>query len=274
MLTSTKKYPLNISVQMIEENKFELLYEKLNKREYVHPDPLEFLYSYDDIRDREIVGLISASLAYGRVAQILYSVSSILKKMGPKPSVYLKENSFETMKSSFDGFSHRFATGEKMASFLTGIKTVTQEFGSLEECFNVGLDKTEFTLFSGLSFFADRIRKYSPLCPGHLVPVPGRMSACKRFNLYFRWMIRHDAVDPGGWKSCSPAKLIIPLDVHMHRICLQLGFTKRRSADMKTAMEITRTFKEISPQDPARYDFSLTRLGIRDDLNPDFFLKF
>jgi uncharacterized protein (TIGR02757 family) len=255
------------------ENKFELLYEKINRREYVHPDPLEFLYNYDDIKDREIVGLICAGLAYGRVAQILNSVSSVLKNMGPKPSVYLKENSFETMKISLNGFSHRFATGEKMASFLTGIKAVIREFGSLEACFNVGLDKTESTLFSGLSFFAERIRKYSPICPGHLAPVPKRMSACKRFNLYFRWMIRHDSVDPGGWKSCSPAKLIIPLDIHMYRIGLQLGFTKRRSADMKTAIEITRAFKKISPQDPARYDFSLTRLGIRNDMNPDFFLK-
>jgi uncharacterized protein (TIGR02757 family) len=86
-------------------------------------------------------------------------------------------------------------------------------------------------------------------------------------------MIRHDAVDPGGWESCSPAKLIIPLDIHMYRLSLQLGFTNRRSADMKTALEITRAFEKISPQDPVRYDFSLTRLGIRDDLNPAFFLK-
>ena len=255
------------------EKKFELLYNKLNRREYVHPDPLEFLYGYDDIRDREIVGLVSASLAYGRVAQILKSVSSILVHMGPKPSVYLEETSFETLKMSLKGFTHRFATGEKMAAFLIGIKTVIREFGSLEECFNVGLDKAEHTVFSGLSFFAEKIRNYCPVCPGHLVPVPGRMSACKRFNLYFRWMVRHDAVDPGGWKSCSPSGLIIPLDIHMYRICLQIGFTKRRSADMKTALEITREFRKISPQDPVRYDFSITRLGIRDDLNPDFFLK-
>ena len=255
------------------EKKFELLYEKLNRREYVHPDPLEFLYSYDDIRDREIVGLVSAGLAYGRVAQILKSVSSILRNMGPRPSVFLENNSFETMKLSFNGFTHRFTTGEKMAAFLMGIKAVIREFGSLEQCFNAGLNKGEHTVFSELSFFAEKIRKYSHICPGHLVPVPERMSACKRFNLYFRWMIRHDAVDPGGWESCSPAKLIIPLDIHMYRLSLKLGFTNRRSADMKTALEITRAFEKISPQDPVRYDFSLTRLGIRDDLNPAFFLK-
>jgi uncharacterized protein (TIGR02757 family) len=255
------------------EKKFELLYKKLNKREFVHPDPIEFLYDYDDIKDREIVGLVSACLAYGRVGQILNSVSSILKYLGPRPSVYLEENSFETMKMSFNAFTHRFATGEKMAAFLMGIKGVIREFGSLEACFNAGLNKTEHTVFSGLCFFAEQIRKYCPVCPGHLVPIPGRMSACKRFNLYFRWMVRHDEVDPGGWENCSPSKLIIPLDIHMYRLSLHLGLTKRRSADMKTALEITQAFGKISPQDPVRYDFSLTRLGIRDDLNPDFFLK-
>lgn len=255
------------------EKKLELLYEKLNRREYVHPDPLEFLYGYDDIRDREIVGLVSACLAYGRVAQILKSISCILLSMGPKPSVFLEQNTFNTLKMNFEGFTHRFATGEKMAAFLIGIKGVIREFGSLENCFGAGLDKGDHTVFTGLSFFAEKIRKYCPICPGHLVPVPGRMSACKRFNLYFRWMIRHDAVDPGGWESCSPEKLIIPLDVHMYRIGLKLCFTNRRSADMKTALEITRAFGKIAPQDPVRYDFSLTRLGIREDLTPDFFLK-
>jgi uncharacterized protein (TIGR02757 family) len=260
------------SVQMIKK-KFELLYEKLNRPEYVHPDPLEFLYNYDDIRDREIAGLVSAGLAYGRVAQILKSISFVLRNMGSRPSVYLEENSFETMKMSFNGFTHRFATGEKMASFLVGIKAVIREFGSLEDCFKSGLDKAEPTVFSGLSFLAEKIRKDCPVCPGHLAPIPARMSACKRYNLYFRWMIRHDAVDPGGWKSCSPAKLIIPLDIHMYKIGLQLGFTRRRSADMKTALEITSAFRKISPHDPVRYDFSLTRLGIRNDLNPNLFLK-
>jgi len=78
-------------------------------------------------------------------------------------------------------------------------------------------------------------------------------------------------VNPGEWEGNSPSKLMIPLDTHMHRICLQLGFTKRRNADMKTALEITRAFGKFSPRDPVRYDFSLTRLGIRHDLNPDYF---
>ncbi|MFO8084225.1 MAG: TIGR02757 family protein [Desulfobacterales bacterium] len=252
-------------------SRLDLLYDRLNQRKYVHPDPLEFLYFYNDIRDREIVGLVSSSLAYGRVAQILKSVSAILKKMGPEPSVFLKESNYETLKATFEGFVHRFATGDKMAAFLTGVKAVVEHFGSLEQCFTAGLVKNEKTVFPALDFFAGKIRQYCPACPGHLVPVPGSTSACKRLNLYFRWMVRCDAVDPGGWDIFRVPKLIVPLDIHMHRICLQLGFTRRKTADMKTAMEITRSFVDISSHDPVKYDFVLTRIGIRDDLDPGIF---
>ncbi|MCD6487215.1 MAG: TIGR02757 family protein, partial [Syntrophobacterales bacterium] len=105
-----------------------------------------------------------------------------------------------------------------------------------------------------------------------LLPSPAKGSACKRLNLFLRWMVRHDDVDPGGWDDISSSKLIIPLDTHMHRICLALGITKRKQADMKTALEITRSFQVMAPHDPVRYDFALTRLGIRKDTDITSFL--
>ena len=92
-----------------------------------------------------------------------------------------------------------------------------------------------------------------------------RGSACKRLNLFLRWMIRADGVDPGGWNMISASKLLIPLDVHMHRFSILLGLTERRHADLKTAREITESMKVFSPVDPVKYDFALTRLGIRRD---------
>jgi uncharacterized protein (TIGR02757 family) len=86
-------------------------------------------------------------------------------------------------------------------------------------------------------------------------------------------MVRRDEVDPGGWDRVPPAKLIVPLDVHMHRISLQLGLTGRKQANLKAACEVTAAFRAIEPDDPVRYDFSMTRLGIRDDLTPDAFLE-
>jgi uncharacterized protein (TIGR02757 family) len=95
---------------------------------------------------------------------------------------------------------------------------------------------------------------------------PEKGSACKRIMLFLRWMIRNDEVDPGGWDKISPELLIVPLDTHMHTIGKILGFTERRNADMKTALEITRGFKKISARDPVKYDFCLTRFGIRREM--------
>jgi uncharacterized protein (TIGR02757 family) len=80
-------------------------------------------------------------------------------------------------------------------------------------------------------------------------------------------MVRSDAVDPGGWDDISPAKLIVPLDVHMHRICMALGMTSRKQADLNTALEITQGFRAFVPEDPVKYDFALTRIGIRNDID-------
>ncbi|MFC1474950.1 TIGR02757 family protein, partial [bacterium] len=96
----------------------------------------------------------------------------------------------------------------------------------------------------------------------YLTPAPRRGSACKRMNLFLRWMVRRDDVDPGPWTDVPASKLVVPLDTHMHRISSGMGLTSRKQADLKTAIEITDAFRAISPEDPVRYDFALTRLGI------------
>jgi len=253
--------------------KLERLYRQYNRRAYVHPDPLEFLYAYPDLRDREIVGLIASSLAYGRVAQILKSVGSVLNIMGPCPSDFLKAASPESLKEAYSDFRHRFADGENLAALLTGAKQVIGRYGSLHDCFLEGMNTTDTTVLPALSFFARKIAEGSAFRCGHLIPLPERGSACKRLNLFLRWMVRKDAVDPGGWDHIPLSGLIVPLDVHLHRISLRLGMTARKQADMKTALEVTSGFKKVSPDDPVRYDFALTRLGIRKDADPDDFFR-
>jgi uncharacterized protein (TIGR02757 family) len=107
----------------------------------------------------------------------------------------------------------------------------------------------------------------------YLVPSPAAGSACKRLNLYLRWVVRRDDVDPGGWEGIAPSKLVVPLDTHMFRICRSLGMTARNQADLKSALEITQAFRAIVPEDPVRYDFALTRLGIRSDADAEPFLR-
>jgi uncharacterized protein (TIGR02757 family) len=248
------------------------LHAAYNRREFVHPDPLEFLYDYPDVRDREIVGLIASSLAYGNVRQILKCVSGVLQRMGP-PADYLKKSSHESLTQAFRGFKYRFTTGQELAVMLYGIKQVIQQYGSLEECFMQGLRYDHETVIPALTALVEALSPVFDARPRSLLPSPAAGSACKRLNLFLRWMIRHDEVDPGGWDAVPPSKLVVPLDVHLHRISVRLGLTTRKQANLLTALEITAAFRKIEPDDPVRYDFCLTRLGIRDDLDPNEFLQ-
>jgi len=252
------------------KQKLDILYNQYNRCRYVHPDPLEFLYSYKEIRNREIAGLIASSLAYGRVAQILKSVAFVLDKMNPSPCLFLKNSTYTSINRTFAGFRHRFASQDHLAAFLVGIKNVIAEFGSLHECFLTGFSADNENVIPAMTFFSRQLITGQGK-PGHLVALPEKGSACKRMNLFLRWMARKDRVDPGGWNGIPLSKLIIPLDIHMHRISLALNLTKRKQANMAVALEITSGFKKIVPDDPVKYDFALTRFGIRDDMDNELF---
>lgn len=238
------------------------LYRKYNRREYVSPDPLQFLYAYPEIRDREIVGLIASSLAYGRVAQILKSVERVLTVMRPSPYAFLMESTPASIRRNLTDFKHRFTAGDSVASLLIGAQQLIRRHGSLNEALVCGMARSDTTILPALKRFAGGLNCHD----NYLVPCPSRGSACKRLNLFLRWMVRKDDVDPGGWTGIPKSKLIVPLDTHMARIGRCLALTQRKSAGMKMALEITESFRELSPRDPVKYDFALTRFGIRSDM--------
>lgn len=260
-----------MKVRSVDARTLLRLYARYNRREYVHPDPLEFLYRYDDVRDREVAGMVASSLAYGRVEQILRSVAKVLDRMTERPARFLERASASRLRRTFAAFRHRFTTGEEMARLLYGVKRVIKRYGSLEACFAAGMDDTDDTVHPALAAFVDELSAGAGGRPESLLPDPGKGSACKRLHLFLRWMVRRDAVDPGGWEGVPPSKLVVPLDTHMFKMCRALGFTRRRRADARTALEVTAHFREFAPEDPVRYDFVLTRLGIRKDLEADAF---
>jgi uncharacterized protein (TIGR02757 family) len=240
------------------------LYEKYNDRKYVHPDPLEFLYNYPNIKDREIAGLVAALLAYGRVRQILKSVSFVLNFLG-EPFNYLNNSSKKNIFDDFKSFKHRFTTGEDISNLLFSAREIIIEYGSLNNCFYKGFEINDDTVLPALRKF---IKKFGGKIDNNyssLLSIPEGSSAFKRFNLYLRWMIRKDNVDPGGWIGIPASKLIVPLDVHMYRICCGLNFTNRKQADIKSAISITHNFRSFSFEDPVKFDFALTRLGMTKD---------
>jgi uncharacterized protein (TIGR02757 family) len=199
-------------------------------------------------------------LAYGRVAQILKSAERVLAPLGPGPARFLSRG---LPKGLFRGFKHRFTTGEQVEGLLTRTAEALKNHGSLEllmkECLKKG-----GSFLAALNLFS---RTLSPPGGGFpLVPAPEDGSACKRLLLYVKWMVRRDEVDPGGWTVFSPRDLVVPTDTHMRAIALRLGLTRRKQADLRSALEITQSFARAAPEDPARYDFALTRFGIRGGL--------
>ncbi len=248
--------------------KLDTLYDRYNKRAFVDPDPLFFLYDYPDLRDREIVGLIASCLAYGRVEMIMKTVGAVLKEFKPSPYEFIKGMDAGRVERIFKGFKYRFATDAHLTALLMGIQGILTDYGSLAACFAAGQGEES----GGLDRIYQEIAGAGNV--GHLLADPKKTSACKRSHLFLRWMIREDAVDPGGWEGVSPDCLVYPIDTHMYKIGSMLGFTRRKNADKRCAMEITAGFRKINPEDPVKYDFALTRFGIRQQFDVDDLERF
>jgi uncharacterized protein (TIGR02757 family) len=251
----------------------EELYSHYNRFEHIHPDPLEFVYLYDKKLDRELIAFIASALAYGRVGQILRSVRSVLDIMGPSPSSFLAENRPAAIRKKFRFFKHRFTTGEILSNLLVALKELTLEYGSLESCFRAGFSENDPNILPALTGLVKKLEKACGRMLPTFLPSPDGGSACKRLNLFLRWMVRSDNVDPGIWQSIPASHLIVPLDTHMHRIAAAMGLTSRKQADIRCAVEITEVFSAIRPDDPVRYDFALTRLGIKPGTPPTKFFS-
>jgi len=255
-----------MALSKVGAEELESIYGALNRREYVHPDPLEFLYRYESLADREVAGIVAASLAYGRVKQILASVESALSVLGARPSVFLADAGGRRLERLYDGFKHRFTTGDEMAHLLGSVSDMQAAHGSLGARFAALVEPQDETVAPALERFVAELRG-GPWCgKSSVLPAPEKGSACKRLHLFLRWMVRRDDVDPGGWDELPEAMLVVPLDTHMHRLSRLFGFTARKQADLRTALEVTDAFRAFAPDDPVKYDFALTRLGIRDDV--------
>ncbi len=240
---------------------FDSIYSQYNKKEYISTDPLTVLFKYSSSSDIEIVGLIASSLAYGRVSQILKAVHIVLEVMRESPYDYLKRNNKSEISNNFKEFKYRFTKGKDIAGLLIGMKNAITEYNSLENLFVKNYIKGE-SIINAMDKFVENILNFSQCKANYLIPSPKKGSACKRLCLYLRWMVRKDEVDLGIWNKVSKSDILIPLDTHMFNISKKFDFTKRKSADLKTAVEITERFKNINRDDPVKYDFSLTRFGI------------
>ena len=198
------------------------LYYVYQRRELINPDPLFFLYKYEDIRDREIAGLIASSLAYGRVAQIMKDVEKVLSCLTDSPHEFLtvNENYCEIIP---ENFKHRFTTSNDVNNLLANISKILHEHKTLENFFAACMKNSNKNIFEALDKFSDGLSANRKPGSFSLVTAPRDGSACKRIFLFLKWLVRHDSVDPGGWKVIKPSDLIVPTDTHMHNIANKLA---------------------------------------------------
>jgi uncharacterized protein (TIGR02757 family) len=258
------------------KNTLDTLYETRSTAHLAN-DPLSFCHRFHTPEDQEIAGLIASSFAYGNVKIILRNLEQIFSVIGQSPREFTENFDPHKGLRLFAGFKHRFNDSRDLCALLLAIRTMIEEADSIENFFLAGFNPLEPDLTRALQEFSSAILSFNytpvfgqptPLKDSYfsfLFPSPASGSACKRLCMYLRWMIRSaDSIDLGAWKSIPPAKLVIPVDTHIQRICRLLGLTSRKQADWKMACEITAALKKLSPDDPVKYDFSLCHLGISE----------
>lgn len=248
------------------------------KERHLANDPVQFVHRYENPRDREVAGLIAAVFAYGNVRGVLRTVDSALGYLGPSPAETIA--SFDPRKDirRLRGFYHRFNTSRDLAVLFWIMRRALEDYGSLESAFASSLSSKDVDITGALETFCKILLGF-----GHeqfyprgelkrrigvrfLFPAPSQGSACKRLNLYLRWMVRpEDGVDCGVWTRVAPRQLVIPLDTHIARISSYIGLTGMRNPGWAMALDITRSLRRLHADDPVRYDFALCHLGIAGD---------
>jgi uncharacterized protein (TIGR02757 family) len=236
-------------------------------------DPIQIVRRYDRQDDREVVGFCASALAFGRVASVLQSIESLLRVMGPRPAAFVRRFDAARDRGPLEPLVHRWIRGRDLVALLVILQRMLREAGSIEGFFVAGDDASQPDVATALDSFSRRALEtdlrpaYGRQVPKRLgvcyfFPRPGAGSACKRLNLFLRWMVRHDAIDLGVWKGVSPARLVVPLDTHVIRLGRCLRLTRYASPGWRMAADITAALRQIDPVDPVRYDFSLCHVGM------------
>ncbi|MBZ0271041.1 TIGR02757 family protein [bacterium] len=225
-------------------------------------DPVFCARRYPREEDRETAAFVVAPLAYGRVASVINAANCVLDGLGENPHDAVLNFRAKRDGKRFAGFVHRFTTDADVAQFLDRTAAMLREHGRIRHAYGAARgDDTRATLTN----FVTAFRGGATLRPHvrYLLPDPAEGSACKRANLFLRWMVRpDDGVDMGLWPEVSPANLVMPLDTHVARISRWLGLLTRKSDDWLAAEEVTASLRRICPEDPLRFDYAITHAGI------------
>ena len=240
-------------------------YKLYNNSSFITSDPISIPHSFSKKQDIEIAGFWTAILSWGQRVTIINKAQLLMDLMGQSPHDFIV-NHKEKDRKAFLEFKHRTFNAIDSLYFLEWLQWYYRNNESLEDAFMIDQKSSDFDMqkalgnfhnhFFSLSDFPTRTKKH--------ISNPMKNSSAKRLNMFLRWMVRKDpsGVDFGIWNKIPLSALHIPLDVHVHKIAMQLKLTSRKQSDWKTVAEITTELKKLDPKDPAKYDYALFGLGV------------
>ena len=244
----------------------EALHDRYNNEAFIERDPISVPHSFTNPIDREIAGFLAATIAWGNRQAIVKSAHRMMRYMDNAPEEFVR-NATEGDMEYLSSYVHRTFNGTDLKDFVRGLRHILNEWGSVGNYF-----ETRYAEHGDLrpvlsdfrrDFFAIDHDKHSEK---HLSSID-KGAACKRLCMYLRWFVRHDdrGVDFGLWRRIPMSALYMPLDIHTGRMGRNLGLLSRKQSDWKAVEELTASLRELSADDPVRYDYSLFGLGISGD---------
>lgn len=230
----------------------------------VATDPVEYVRRYSEPHDVEIVALIASAVAFGNVKALRAKLADALERTGPSPA--RAADDARGLARRMRGWKHRVWVADDLVQLIVGARKVQLAHGSLGDAF---ASELSHGFREALARFVDAIREGGLARTGrrsarHLLPDPRAQSSCKRLLLFMRWMVRGpDGADLGLWRDrVDTSQLLMPVDVHIHKLAKNLGLTDRKGATWATTEEITASLRHFDPRDPVRFDFALCHMGM------------
>ncbi len=243
---------------------FDQKVEQYSRKSFIPADPISIPHTFSLQQDIEIAAFFAAIFAWGNRTTIINKSRELMQLMEMQPHDFCLNASAKELKNLED-FKHRTFTSDDLFYFIHFFRHHYTQHNSLEDGFKRGMNKDDKNIEHGLNAFREYFLSFEHLkrTEKH-VASPRQHSACKRINMFLRWMVREDEVDFGLWKNISPSQLVCPLDLHVSRVAKKFGLITRPQADWQSALELTENLKRMDPDDPVKYDFALFGLGVME----------
>ena len=237
-----------------------------NRLDFIAEDPIAIPHAFSRLQDIEIAGFLTALLSWGRRSQILKSTRNLMERMDHAPYAFVCHHSKKDL-LQLQGFVHRTFNDTDLLYLVSFLHHHYRKEASLEQAFSRFLHPNDLTVEAALIGFHDYcFEEDHPARTVKHIATPARHSACKRLNMFLRWMVRTDAsgVDFGLWKQIRPSQLVCPMDVHVERVARRLGLLGSEGSAWKRALELTEALRIFDAHDPVKYDFALFGLGVME----------